>query len=834
MKFVLQASILILVAALTPAFGEHVIVEEAKLPISEIQIGQPERIEISPREFTLSGPRQRLQLVVTAFYPNGETADLTRACRFELGKPDLAEINERGSVTPQADGLTEIRATAGERSAVMKLTIQGVEQTRPVSFRHQILPVMARTGCSSAACHGAPHGKGKFLLSLHGLDAPKDHFQIADAEFGRRINLLEPEQSLLSAKPRTEIAHEGGQKLRDGDFELQLLLDWIGKGAELDLEAAECVGIRATPSEGKFIRQPHHVQQMRVEADFADGSVRDVTHLASFETSDETICKVSRHGLAVGLRRGEVAVVVRYLNHVETPMLSFVEDVPGFTWKAPEPANYIDEHVYAKLKEFQYLPGKLSNDEVFLRRVYLDVTGLLPTPDEVLYFLENDDPDKRTKLIDELLATEAHTAFWAQKWGDLLKLSTRQMGYRSVFKFHRWIEQAVAENMPYDEFAKEILVASGSNLTNPTANFYRTGSSTADIMESTAQLFLGTRIGCAKCHNHPYERWTQDNYYGLSAFFHRIKTKKTGRKDEVVVWTTDEGEMQHPATKAVMKPWAPKAGEFEVSEDDDRRQAFANWLTNSSNPYFAQVEANRIWTHLLGRGIVEPFDDFRDSNPPANQPLLTALTEDFVASGFDRRNLIRTILHSNTYQATSRANAFNQGETRFFSHYQPRRLTAEQLIDALGELTGVPKRFEGVPVSTKATQLPAPDLKPHDRTKLGDIEFLKVFGMPERQTVCECERGDETSLGQALELFNGGTIHGMLVNPENRFHRAVKENRSAETMLTELYLRAYARRPSAQEMEVVSEFVRDADDTAKAYEDLVWALINKDEFLYQH
>ncbi|MEM7011658.1 MAG: DUF1549 and DUF1553 domain-containing protein, partial [Verrucomicrobiota bacterium] len=475
-------------------------------------------------------------------------------------------------------------------------------------------------------------------------------------------------------------------------------------------------------------------------------------------------------------------------------------------------------------------PGELCSDEVFLRRVYLDLTGLLPTPDRAIYFLENEDPDKRAKLIDELLATDEHSSFWTQKWGDLLKLSTRQMGASGVLKFHRWIHQNVADNRPYDEFARDILLASGSNLTNPASNFYRTGSDTSDVTESTAQLFLGTRIGCAKCHNHPYERWTQDNYYGLSAFFNRIETKKTGRKDEVVVWINSEGDVRHPATNEIMEPWAPKGEDLEVGEKEDRRVAFANWLTSPENPYFAQVEVNRIWAHLLGRGIVEPFDDFRDTNPPSNAPLLEALTKEFVESGFDRRKLIRQIVSSNTYQASSEPHEAN----RFFSHYVPRRITAEQLIDALGDLTGVPERFHAVPASMKATQLPAPDLKPHDRAKLGDIEFLKVFGQPERQTVCECERGDDASLGQALELYNGGTVHKMLSNPENRIYRALREEQSAEHIIFELYLRAFGRKPSATEQQVVLSYVNSSEDRGDAFEDVVWALINKDEFLYQH
>ena len=376
-------------------FAENELYEETDLPISPIEVGKPQKLELHPAKFTLSGPRSHMQLMLTGHYADGSSADLTRAATFTVSNQAIAKVHQHGTVTGLANGTSQIKVSSGGAQATMELTVQGIQEAAPVSFLHETLPVLSKAGCSMGACHGAPNGKGGFRLSLRAFDPTLDYKTIVDEEFGRRINLLEPRNSLLLAKPLNEIAHEGGQRLKDGDFEKETLLNWIQEGCQVDKDPAKCTGIRISPANGAFLRRPHHVQQFRVEADFSDGSIKDVTHLAVFESSDEKVCKVSRHGLAVGLQRGEAAVIVRYLEHIESALLGFVEDVPGFEWKAPDPANYVDEHVYAKLQQFQYLPGQLCSDEVFLRRVYLDVTGLLPPPEVATQFLRDKSPGKR-------------------------------------------------------------------------------------------------------------------------------------------------------------------------------------------------------------------------------------------------------------------------------------------------------------------------------------------------------------------------------------------------------------------------------------------------------
>jgi hypothetical protein len=565
-----------------------------------------------------------------------------------------------------------------------------------------------------------------------------------------------------------------------------------------------------------------------VLAHFSDGSIRDVTRLAIYTSSDEEVATVTNDGLVVGHERGETALMVRYLDHIETTFATFVHDVPGFEWKLRQQNNYIDELVDAKLLQLQYLPSETCDDETFIRRVFLDVIGILPTAAETEAFLADESPDKRSKLIDHLLERPEYARFWALKWGDLLRMTAGQVGSEGVYKYHRWVQRAFAENMPYDQFATELLTASGSTLTNPAANFYRTSTDMNDCVETVSQIFLGSRLQCAKCHNHPFERWSQDNYYGLGAFFNRVERSKTLRTDDTFIWMSAKGEVTQPRTGEKMKPWLPLSGETDPPEGKDRRPVFAEWLVQSDNPFFARVEVNRIWGELLGRGIVDPVDDFRDSNPPSNAALLDALAADFAKYGFDRKHVVRTILNSRTYQASSRTNDFNRDDVKYFSHYEPRLLTAEQLLDAICHLTGVPEKFGDLPEGTRATQLPSPDLAASD--------FMKIFGQPERQTVCECERSSDSNLGQALQLYNGPLVHGKLRSESNRLRQLAAAGKSDRELIENLYLAGLARTPSQQELDTLLAHLAGKQDQERleALEDVGWAILNMNEFLFQH
>lgn len=781
------------------------------------------RIDVQPNVVRLEHLRDEVQLIVTGQHADGHVTDVTHLSKYTIANPAIATI-ERALVKSRAQGATDVIVEYGEHQA--KITVTTEAKARVISFGHDTLPLLSKLGCSSGSCHGSPHGKGGFRLSLRAFDPVLDEYTLTREEFGRSTNPLNPVSSLLLAKPSMEVAHEGGRRFRRGDEQYNLLRDWIAEGCQVNNNEPSCVKLEVAPVSGRVLKHPAWTQQLRVVAHFEDGTQRDITRLAVFKISDDKVADVDLNGRVNGIRRGEAAVLVRYLEHIESVLLTFVRDVEGFEWPNLPQHNYVDQHVDTKLRQLQFPPSNICDDTTFVRRVYLDVIGILPTLSETQSFLVNKKADKRERLIDALLDRPEHAKFWALKWGDLLRLSVKQIGESSVYKYHRWIESAFAANMPYDRFATELLTARGSTLVNPPANFYRTAANRDDSVETSAQIFLGTRIQCAKCHNHPFERWTQDNYYGMASFFNRIQRRRTGKGDETWVYDAKSGEVTHPLNGKTMKPWAPIAGKMDLVPGSDRRLEFTRWLTRPNNPFFARVEVNRLWAQVMGRGIVEPFDDFRDTNPPSNAPLLDALTSDFVKSGYDRRHALRVILNSRTYQANSRAVPLNRDDRKYFSHYSARMLSAEQLLDAIGQVTGVPERLKGLPPDMKCTQVPAPEL--------ANVDFLKIFGQPERQSVCECDRSDEGSLERALQLYNGRLLDRRLKDGSNRFRRMLAAGKTDDEITRDLYLSALSREPTIAELKIVRAHISARKDRILALENIIWALLNKTEFLFQH
>lgn len=789
-------------------------------------IGFPEDIVVYPENVQLSGSRDRQQMVVTGLTQNSNVRDWSSDCAITIAEPKLAKI-KNGVIIPKANGSTEVVVVVGHLEKRIPLVISGIDQQKPIAFENEVLVALSKQGCNSGACHGSPSGKGGFRLSLRAFDKKLDELTLLREDFGRRINVVEPEKSLLLEKPLMKVAHGGGKQIRESDEAYAILKSWIAKGAALDPpEKARCIRLEVFPGDKAVLDLTAGTQQIAATAHFSDGTSQDVTHLVAYETTNTTVASVNANGKVTGHARGEAVILVRYLEHIRSIPLMFVDNVDGFQWDAPTPNNYIDNLVNQKLAKLQYLPAQTCTDSEFIRRVYLDVIGLLPTIAETQTFLNDRDPAKRTRLIDNLLERDEYARFWALKWGDLLKTTSKQLGGDGVYKYHRWVEDSLRQNMPYDQFAKELLTASGSTLANPPANFYRSAKDMNECVENISQVFLGSRLQCAKCHNHPFEHWTQDNYYGLGAFFQRVQRRGTQRPGEMFVWYSDSGEVVQPRTGQQMKPWLPGVGSIEAQQSEDRRIAFAEWLVQPDNPFFAKIEANRIWSQLFTRGIVDPIDDFRESNPATNDSLLNALAKDFVASGYDRKHLLRTILNSRTYQSSIQTNAMNEGDNLYFSHQVPRLLSAEQLLDAINHVTGISQAFGHLPSDTLATQLPAPDIV--------KVDFLQTFGQPERTTVCECEREDESNLGMAIELFNGSSVHEKIANPNNRFRAALAAGKQPAEIVKELYLAALCREPTSEELSVAIQHCDKSPSKEIGLEDICWALLNRDEFLFQH
>lgn len=735
------------------------------------------------------------------------------------------------SIRVRLIGLTGLIAVSCAQA--LAIDSDGRATVKGPSFYHEVIPALAKQGCSAGACHGSPSGKNGFRLSLRGYDPQADGLSIVRDEHGRRVDFLSPESSLLLRKPMMKVEHGGGHQLSKSDATYEILRQWVAHGCSLEEPESACTDIRI--SHGPVLQLSPEVaqQQLSVRALFADGSERDVSSLTVFSSSDTAVATVSPAGLVTGTGRGQAAISAKYLEHWQSvyvtfaPSLNSNEASPSLVENDSRrrPQNEVDDLVDQQLKTLQFDSAGLCNDETFVRRVYLDVIGLLPTIAEVTQFVENPNIHKRKQLIDDLLERPEYGHFWALKWGDLLRINNRQVGAAGVHKFNRWLVQAMSENMRYNKFASALLLASGSTFENPPANYYRTATDLSDAAETSAQIFLGARLECCKCHNHPFEKWTQDNYYGFAAFFNRIQRKSSRRVDELVIWSADDGEVTQPRTKQVMQPWLPGLGGVTDAPGVDRRMALVEWLTGTDNEIFAAVEVNRIWSHVMGRGIVDPVDDFRSSNPPSNPRLLESLAEDFRQQGFDRKAILRKILNSRTYQASSVPATDSSDDGRYFSYYRPRLLSAEQLFDAINSFTGHIESFAGLPAGTRATQLPSPDV---------ENEFLEVFGQPKRETPCQCERITEVNLSQSLQIANGQFVHEKLLSPQGRVQKLLHSELTREQQIEELFLAAYARKPNADEMNSVkSHFVKQPRPDL-AMQDLAWALINSNEFLMQH
>ena len=795
-------------------------------------------LKLEPGSLTLKEGRDERRVLVLGVLEGDKVIDLTSQAVFKAGT-DGIEIDAQGYVHPKAKGAAEVLITAAGREIKLPVTVEDAALP-PVRFVRDIQPIMAKAGCNAGTCHGSAKGKNGFKLSLRGYDPEFDYAALVNDLSGRRFNRVNVDDSLMLLKPLGEVPHEGRQAIKPGSREHQLIRQWILEGTKLDeVTKGRAKSIEILPKESEMDLAGRS-QQFLVIAHYADGTTRDVTREAHFSVSNTEVSDVNKDGVVKGLRRGEAALLVRYEGIYATALLTIMGDRSGYQWAEVPENNLIDQHVNAKLRKMKILPSELTSDGEFMRRVYLDLTGLPPKVEKVRPFLEDKTPskEKRDKLIDELLGSNDYVEFWANKWADLLQCNSENLGQKSVWLYRNWIRQQVADNTPYDKFVRTLLTAKGSSYENPAVNYLRVLREPGKMTEDVSQTFLGVRFNCNKCHDHPFEKWTQNQYYEMGAYFAQVGFKKgqVGKEvvfaeaggsfvvtsEEIVYHKYDGGEVKHLKTDAVMVPKVPVGEAKSIAAGADRREPMVDWLVSPENPFFAKSMANRVWSYFLGRGIIDPVDDIRASNPPSNPELLDALTAKFVKDGFDLRKLMKTICQSRTYQLSIVKNKWNEDDTINFSHAHPRRLSAEQMVDALALATGTKPTLAGIPSGMRAAQIP-------DGMVAGN-DFLQLFGRPKRQSACECERSSSLTLSHALSLINGPTISEAVASPDSRVAKLVKTEKNDTKLVEDIYLSCLSRPPTEKELKAV-EFKSDADRLAVA-QDLAWALLNSPAFLF--
>lgn len=798
---------------------------------------QVQGLEIHPQQVQLTGGDDAAQLIVTGKLKDGTLRDLTRVVQFELADQAVAQISKEGRVVPAANGNTNLTAKYGNHSTNVSVAATHVGDNLPINFPNQIVPIFTKLGCNSGGCHGKLAGQNGFRLSLLGFEPDLDYMTLVKESRGRRLLPASPDSSLFLLKGIGKMPHGGGKKMEPDSDEYKLVRRWIAAGMPYGSESdPEVTKISITPDHRILPR--HTDQQFAVYAHFSDGSVEDITRRAQYESNDTDIANVDENGLVTTLgMSGEAAIMARFQGHVAVFRATVPLGVKTPDWNFPE-ETVVDKFTAKKWRELGLVPSEICTDEQFIRRVYLDITGSLPTPEEVLAFVDNQDKDKRSKLVDKLVDSPEYAYYFANKWADVLRVKRRNQSQRATgtFAFHGWIKNAMAEDMPYSEFVRSILGATGDETNNPPTVWYKELNQPEEFVDDVSQVFLGQRISCANCHHHPYEKWSQDDYWGLAAFFSRLgrKTVPVPGKDNnsalQVVFTKSAGNVTNKRTNQPAVPKPLDGEEAELEPGDDPRLALADWMTNPNNPFFAHAVANRYWAHFFGRGIVDPLDDMRVTNPPSNPELLDALADELKKSNFSLKTLVKVICKSRTYQLSPVPNEFNKNDKQTYARYYPKRLQAEVLLDALNQVTDSPAQFGGLPTDknapSRAIQLPDESFASY---------FLDVFGRPQRISACECERVSEANLAQALHLLNSDEVQNKISRGGGRAAQLAdpKDSRSEEEKLEELFLWVFSRKPTAEDKKAALDHIQKHESNKKlAYENIIWALINTKEFVF--
>ena len=806
-----------------------------------------ERLAVFPPTVELSGPHASQSIVVQRIDEVGRTGSQvdTETLAFEVDDTGVARWHE-GRLVPVGDGETTLRIVCGKERLAVPVAVRGMDEPAEWSFRNHVQSVFSKAGCNSGPCHGARAGKGGFRLSLRGYDTERDYWAITRENRGRRVELLAPSRSLLLTKPTGAVPHRGGVRFDTDSLEYRVILEWLQAGAPPPRDDDPVLErLEVLPAES--IHDVGETQQLVVRAHFSDGHCEDVTRWAKFKSTNTVVADVDADGRVRIEGHGEAAVTVWYLSKIVMARIVVPYPFPPVALEEihADAQSWIDRLVGDKLASLHLRPSPLADDATFLRRVYLDTIGVLPTEQEVRDFLADRRHDRRARLVDALLARPEFVDYWTYKWSDLFLVNGQLLRPKAVAAYYDWLRRQVADNRPWDSIARDILTATGSSFENGATNFYALHQDPLEMAENVSIAFLGLNINCARCHNHPLEKWTNDQYYAFANIFARVRAKGWGGDPRngdglLTLIVLERGDLLQPGKQTAQTPAPIDGPPIDADSPADRRAALADWMTARDNPFFARAIANRIWANFFGIGIVDPPDDMRESNPASNEALLEGLAEFLVEHDYDLKSLMREILLSSTYQRSARPLPENVVERRYFSRYYPRRLMAEVLLDGVSQVTGVPTRFAQVrlrdgskaktdwyPLGTRALQL---------KDSAVDSHFLTTFGRNERMITCECERSNEPSLVQVLHLNNGATIREKLKDGSSIVERWLRTNREDNALLEELFLSAFARYPTPRERR---ELLKVLESTPKAerrqvLEDLVWSVLTSREFLFQH
>ena len=821
----------------------HAFNEPTKKPLSDaIKLPTPaevKELQIYPKEIQLVGEDDARQIVLTGHLQRGGMQDLSGDATYEVADTKVVRVSSAGRVIPIANGTTKITARYGDRSVTVSVKAESMDKALPISFANHIVPIFTKLGCNGGGCHGKSGGQNGFSLSLLGFVPELDYQTLVKENRGRRIQTTAPGNSLLLLKAAGIMAHAGGKRMEEGSDEYKLIRRWIESGAAFsDGKDLEVKKITVEPEQRIISR--NNRQQFSVHAHYSDGSIVDVTQRAQYESNDPDIAVVDGTGLVRSLdMSGEAAVMARFSGQVATfrATVPLGLKVPSYKF---EERTIVDRFTHKKWQELGIMPSDLSSDEVFIRRAYHDITGTLPTATQVKDFLADKDASKRDKVVDRLLESPEYSYLFANKWADVLRVkrgnNQNQNRAFGTFAFHNWIRESIANDKPYDQFAREILAAIGDEAKAPPTVWYRDLQTPDKFVDDACQLFLGVRVACAQCHHHPYEKWSQDDYWGMAAFFSQIGRKQAPNlgiqvnnplQARQVIFNKGTGTVTNTRTgrPAVMK--ALDAEPVVLSPGEDPRHRLVDWMVDKKNPFFARAVANRYWAHFFGKGLVDPVDDMRVTNPPSNPELLDALADELIKSNYSLKHLVRLMVKSRTYQLSAMPNEFNKNDKKAFARYYPRRMQAEVLYDAVSQVTQSPATFTGLPTDkyapTRALMLPDESFPSY---------FLDVFGRPQRISACECERVSEANLAQVLHLLNSQEIQGKLTRSGGRADQLAKDPRPDAEKVAELFVWAFARQPTPAQMQVaLANIERNAKNRQFAYENIIWALINTKEFI---